>query len=190
MNVWILVGVGLVLLAVGMGATAKGATLMPQSKYQPQWSRVLSLADLELRIRNAARAAGIAAAQVAAIVYIESRGNPAATNPSDPSYGLMALQIPTARAYADDSDQVDAQNLCAEPDLNLKCGSRFLADLSRKYSAGLDFGKWAQAYNVGETKFNRGVRNPGYGAKVLNSETGQREFLGPGELAALFAGEF
>jgi soluble lytic murein transglycosylase-like protein len=189
LNVWIVVGVGLVLLAVGMGATAKGATLMPDSRYKPEWSAALPLADLELRIRNAARAAGIAAAQVAAIVYIESRGNPAAVNPSDPSYGLMALQIPTARAYADDSDVVNVQTL-ADPDLNLKCGSRFLADLSRKYSARLDFGEWAQAYNVGETKFNRGVRNPGYGAKILDSETGKRTFLGPGELAALFAGQF
>lgn len=163
---------------------------MPASRYKPEWSRALPLADLELRIRNAARAAGIAAAQVAAIVYIESRGNPAAENPSDPSYGLMALQIPTARFYADDSDQVDVWTLIDDPDLNLKCGARFLADLSRKYSARFDFGEWAQAYNVGEPKFNKGIRNPSYGAKLLDTESGNKVFLGPGELAGFFAGDF
>lgn len=188
MIVFLLLGAGLVLLA--LAADAKGAVNVVKGKYKFTWADVLPLETLRGMIRDAARAAGIGAAQVAAIVYIESRGNPNAVNPSDPSYGLGQIMLPTARAYADLADPVTPDTLVRDPALNLKCASRYLADLSRKYAARFDFAEWAQAYNVGETKFNKGVRNPAYGAKVYNTETGMSDFLNPGQLAALLYGEF
>lgn len=163
---------------------------MPQSRYRIEWSSVLPLAELEQMIRDAAREAGIATAQLAAIIYIESRGDPNRVNPSDPSYGLGQIMVPTAKYYADAGDSVTPQTLVSDPALNLKCAARFLAELAGKYAGRFDFGEWAQAYNVGEPKFDKGIRNSGYGAKLLDTETGSRVFLGPGQLASVFAGEF
>ena len=187
MIVFLLLGAGLVLLA--LATDAKAVNVM-KGKYRFSWSEVLTIETLRQMIQDAARAAGVSASQVAAIVYIESRGNPNAVNPNDPSYGLGQVMLPTARAYANTADPITPDTLVRDPALNLKCASRYLADLQRKYSARFVFAEWAQAYNVGETRFNKGGRNPGYGAKVFNTETKNSDFLNPGQLAALLAGEF
>ena len=170
---------------------------MPKGRYKLEWDLTIPLLTLEDMIGDAARAAGVSPAQVAAVCYIESRGNPRAVNPRDPSYGLMQLILPVSRpawapalAYADSGDVVNEQTLIQNPALNLKLGARFLAHLSKKYSAKLAFAEWVQAYNLGETKFDRGVRNYSYRGLVWDSEAGKRVYLTPGELAGLMAKGF
>ena len=96
---------------------------------------------------------------------------------------------PTARFTVPTKAPIPPDTWLRDRALNLKCESRYLADLSRKYAARFDFAEWAQAYNLGETKINKGGRNPGYGAKVYNTETKNSDFLNPGQLAALLADE-
>jgi len=137
-------------------------------------------------VRAAAADAVISPEKIKAIMYIESRGNPRAVNPSDPSYGLMQIELGTAKFYG--RPDLSAPVLVGDPELNAKIGARFLAHLLEKYGGDFEFGEWAQAYNVGEPKFDRGIRNPLYGAKVRRISDGEMIFLDAGQLEAEFRG--
>lgn len=92
--------------------------------------------------------------EILAIIWNESTGNAQATNPGDPSWGLMGVTFGIGQAYAD----IDVPTSLFDPETNIKAGSGFLAHLKNKYSG--DFPDWTDAYNVGETKFDKGVRSP------------------------------
>ena len=102
--------------------------------------------------------------EILAIVYTESSGNSNAENPSDPSWGLMQVTLPIAKYYS--QGQVTTSELLLNPDLNMQCGSAFLADLKTKYGAThpLYIGAtktvsstgWVVAYNEGEGNLLRG----------------------------------
>ena len=189
--------VGLVIMAIRSGAFAatgplgpyQGFELLPRGRYALVWSSMLDVDILQSMIFAAASAAGVPPEQLAAVVYIESRGNPVAHNDSDPSYGLCALLVPTAKMFADPGDVVTADSLMSDPELNLKCGARFIAGLSERYRAFFPFEEWIQAYNVGEHGFDTGRRNPEYAAGAVDTMTGQQVRLNPGQLAAVLCGE-
>jgi soluble lytic murein transglycosylase-like protein len=185
--IWVLVAAGVLLLIFSASAqaakTPAGETTVAQ-KYQFDWAT--DEAQVNTWAAHAAGASGVSAAKIKAIIFIESRGDPTRQNPSDPSYGLMALMIPTA-AYYSGYPEIGSGDLLADAQLNADTGALFLAHLQKRYAAAYPFAIWAQVYNLGETKFDQGQRNPGYGARVLNTETGQQEFLNPGQLEAAFA---
>ena len=95
---------------------------------------------------------------VQAIAEQESNYNPDAINLADPSYGLMQLTMPIAKYY---NKNIKNKNDAFDIDNNLIGACAFLADLFRKYkSQSMD--DIAQMYNIGETKFHKGLRNPAY----------------------------
>ncbi len=107
------------------------------------------------------------------IVMTESSGNPDAQNPSDPSSGLMQITPPIARAFGNvtGSDSEILRKL-RDPYLNLSIGTKFVAHLRDRYAMSFPLVEWIQSYNIGETKFDRGIRAPAYGDAVIrNSQT-------------------
>jgi soluble lytic murein transglycosylase-like protein len=107
-------------------------------------------------------------ALVYGVVMTESSGRADAENPSDPSTGLMGVTPLIGRAYGGlaGSDELVLAQL-KEPDANLRAGTGFLAHLQLRYANIYPVEEWVQAYNLGETKFDRGVRVPAYGESVL-----------------------
>lgn len=97
--------------------------------------------------------------EILAIIWNESSGNPRASNPRDPSWGLMGVTAPIAAAYGgfDASDS----SWHEDPEKNISIGSAFLADLKNKYADAYPT-EWPEPYNEGETRFRKGSRVAGY----------------------------
>jgi len=118
-------------------------------------------------IAQYAHETGLEPALIYGVVMTESSGNPNARNPSDPSAGLMGVTPLIGRYYGgilgSDSEVLE---VLLEPNLNVQAGSRFLAHLRARYAAAMPVVTWIQAYNLGETKFDAGIRVPQYGQRV------------------------
>ena len=97
-------------------------------------------------------------------ISIESSFNTNAKNPADPSYGLMGITPLIGRAYAKASDY-ELYN----PEVNIKAGSYFLSDLDKKFKLPPE--DISEIYNLGETKYNKGLRSPDYRRKFLERIT-------------------
>ncbi len=95
-----------------------------------------------------------------AFATVESDLKEGAVGDQGRSIGLMQVQLIIGRAYAGVTDLSQLY----DPDKNIEAGSGFVADLMRKYDGDLD--SVIQAYNLGETKFNKGFSSPDYLAKV------------------------
>jgi soluble lytic murein transglycosylase-like protein len=159
-----------------------------KSDYLFVWNAgALPESQINSQCQIASNETGVRPERIKAVIYIESRGVPSAVNPSDPSYGIMQMTLPTAGFYA--KANLVPKDLTEHPGFAILLGARYLADLQKKYSARFQFAEWVQAYNVGETKFNRGIRNPGYGAKV-KTKAGGLVFLTPEFIAGAFAEDF
>ena len=96
-----------------------------------------------------------------AVIQKESSWDPDAINPDDPSYGIMQVTVPIGIAYGIISSADEYRELL-KPEKGMRAGCRFLAYLVRTYP--LDSA--IQMYNLGETKFRKGIRVPDYLAKV------------------------
>lgn len=153
MNPVLIIGALAVLAFFAMAATAlaKGATVntnVPQSVSQwtdlaNKYAQTYSILDPE---------------EILAIIWIESTGNPKASNPGDPSWGLMGVTAPIAVAYGlFDADDISWHE---DADKNVKAGAGFLADLKNKYSG--DKPGWVAAYNEGETNLLKGYKDQAY----------------------------
>jgi soluble lytic murein transglycosylase-like protein len=104
-------------------------------------------------IQNAARDAALDPALVHALIYVESRYNPAARSPKG-AVGLMQVLPETAARYgvADPARSLEA---------NLRAGTRYLSDLLQIFDSRLDLA--LAAYNAGEKAVQRhGQRIPPY----------------------------
>ncbi len=97
---------------------------------------------------------------IQAVINTESGGNPNALGSSG-EVGLMQLMPTTAAYYGISRDQL------FDPYYNIQAGASYLNDMVNKY--GLEGG--IQAYNLGETKFNKGLTSPTYLAKVMKNYT-------------------
>lgn len=96
-------------------------------------------------------------AEILASIWTESWGNPKACNPKDPSAGLMGVELPIAKAYG---HGITALDQLYDPETNVQCGTGFLADLKRKYSA--THPNWIVAYNEGEGNLLKGIADDAY----------------------------
>jgi soluble lytic murein transglycosylase-like protein len=73
----------------------------------------------------------------------------------------MQVQPATATAYVSFSDPSEL----LDPALNIEAGSGFLAFLISRYGEAGGI----QAYNLGETKFRKGLTSPSYLGKVQDA---------------------
>ncbi len=97
--------------------------------------------------------------EILSIIWSESSGLPGAVNPSDPSYGLMQITMPIAKAFGGVTDKQQLFN----PQLNISIGSAFLAHLKETYQEHFP-DTWMVAYNEGEGALTRGVPDLNYQA--------------------------
>lgn len=104
-------------------------------------------------------------AEILACIWNESTGDPNASNPGDPSWGLMGVTMLIGQAYA----QVTDPSQLTDPETNVRAGAGYLSALKNEYSG--QYADWPDAYNVGETKFNKGVRSP-----LINGTTYSQRF--------------
>lgn len=95
-----------------------------------------------------------------AFATVESDLKETALGDGGASVGLMQVQYSIGRAYAGIQELTDLY----DPDKNIEAGSGFIADLMLKYNGDLD--SVIQAYNLGETKFNKGYLSLNYLVKV------------------------
>lgn len=123
--------------------------------------------DLTAISRKFAQLTGVEAALIRAVIQQESAGNPNAQNPADPSAGLMQVTPLIGRAFGglSGTDQ-QVLKLLLDPERNVRAGARFLAHLKGRYAARFQVQEWVQAYNEGETNFDRGLRVWSYGNSV------------------------
>ena len=134
-------------------AAAKPAALASN----PRDERVIpaSLADKPFArmIHSAAKQATLDPALVHAVIFVESRYNPAARSPKG-AIGLMQVLSQTAARYG-------VRNPAASPEANLAAGTRYLRDLMQLFQGRLDL--VLAAYNAGENAVLRhGHRIPPY----------------------------
>ena len=104
-------------------------------------------------IDSAARDAALDPALVHALIYVESRYNPAARSPKG-AVGLMQLMPETAQRYGvrDPAKSLEA---------NLRAGTRYLSDLMSLFESRIELA--LAAYNAGENAVLRyGQRIPPY----------------------------
>ena len=106
-----------------------------------------------VQIQSAAREAAIDPALVHAVIFVESRYNPAARSPKG-AIGLMQVLPETAARYG-------VANPGFSPEANLQAGTRYLSDLMQLFDNRLDL--VLAAYNAGENAVLRyGQRIPPY----------------------------
>jgi len=156
----ILVVIALLLLAgAALGATKTGVFNTMDTAQMNQWNN--------LCIAVAEESQNLSPQEVKAIIGIESSGNPNASNPNDPSYGLMGIEFWVGQQYGGASQVSDLYT----PALNVTAGSGFLDYLKGKYASRFPLGQgsgWVQMYNLGETKFLAGERVPDYESKFIS----------------------
>jgi soluble lytic murein transglycosylase-like protein len=128
---------------------------------------------------------GIRPATLAAVIYVESRGNPVAVNPADPSYGIGQMTLETARSLSKDL-KLTKEDLLDRPEFALDLTALYLSILQGRYGVKYPLNEWLQSYNVGETKFDKGTRNQAYGAKLQSLADGSQAFLQTGQIAQEF----
>jgi len=109
---------------------------------------------------------GVEPALIRAIIRAESNFNPRAKNPADPSYGLMQITPGLASDFGLIADPFSPTrqeiNMLYNEANNMDVGCWYLSRLTSKYP----FDTAVQMYNVGESGFNKGVRNLNYLEKV------------------------
>lgn len=105
---------------------------------------------------------------VRAIIKVESNGNTKAYSASDPSYGLMQITPILAATYGyvkDHNNPTSAEiALLFDVSVNSEIGCRYIRYLLDKYKNKEIV---IQMYNLGESGYLSGKRNPEYLKKVL-----------------------
>jgi soluble lytic murein transglycosylase-like protein len=161
-ELWVLIGL-LIALAYFGGAGVEDVTGVTGSS----GDQTTSLKD---RIRIWAGQCGQEPALVLAFCQTESGFNPSAQNPKSSAVGLMQI-IPNwwngvwgninVIGNLQPSDLLD-------PEQNIKAGCAILSYFEGK---GFVFPDDADVYNLGETAYNAGKRNPGYQRLIQTAYT-------------------
>jgi len=126
---------------------------IPEPAREPPIPSLLADKPFAAQIQNAAREAAVDQALVHAVIFVESRYNPAARSPKG-AIGLMQVLPETAARYG-------VTNPGFSPEANLQAGTRYLSDLMQLFDNRLDL--VLAAYNAGENAVLRyGQRIPPY----------------------------
>lgn len=101
------------------------------------------------------------------VIAVESSGNPKAVS-SAYAIGLMQVKLSTAQPIARRllGREITMADL-KDPLINVLIGQNYLLEMIHRFGS---IEAALQAYNVGPTAYDRGIRNPRYSRKVLNSE--------------------
>lgn len=91
------------------------------------------------------------------IVRVESNYNQLAKNKTAPCFGLFQLLLSTARIY----NNIETAEMLFNPSINAKSGVAHLKHLITTYPK-MEYETIMQMYNLGETGFLNGKRNPNY----------------------------
>ena len=102
---------------------------------------------------------------ITAIMDHESAFDPSALNPSDPSYGLMQIMVPTAKQFGYTGK--DGSGLF-DPETNISIGTQYIRSLMNQYS---DIRDVISGYNAGPGGVKHPYINPGYVGKVFSKYT-------------------
>ena len=157
--VLIIAGILSVMLLVKQKSAYKATELTPIPTTE-------TVSDLDAMIYYAANKYRVDPALVKAVAMVESSLNPYAKNPTDPSWGLMAVMPILAEDFGivrDWHNPSDAEiAMIRDPQTNLNIGAWHLNRLLEKYT----FDESVQMYNVGETGYRNGRRNLDYLSKV------------------------
>ena len=97
-----------------------------------------------------------------AIAQKESGNNPAAVNPSDPSYGLFQIQEFWLSYFGYRRDKQLLMDPVIASDVAARILRYFRLRVNPLTGDYFQFPAEVDIYNVGETKWARGVRNPAY----------------------------
>lgn len=142
--------------------------------YEPTPPKVETPPSIDAMIVYAANKHRVEAALVKAVAMTESSLNPRAKNPADPSYGLMQIMPILAEDYGivkDYHNPTEAEiAMIYDPQTNLLIGAWFLSNLLKRHSLQVA----VEMYNVGETGWNKGRRNPEYVSRVMRYYNGFR----------------
>lgn len=107
-------------------------------------------------IRRVAVQRGQDPALILAICRKESSFVPTASNPNDPSYGLMGIKVYPWLGYFGYTNDV---NQLFDGEFNVNVGCQIIGYFQ---SRGYSFPDESDIYNVGETLWKQGVRNSAY----------------------------
>jgi hypothetical protein len=132
---------------------------MPDYQVQSIWDHWRGIAETTAILYGNLRVT-----EILAIITEESNGEPNAVNKADPSFGLMGVSLDIGQEFCS-SVQIAADLF--DPVKNIRAGSGFLSYLKKKYEVlypltQSQYRGWVQMYNLGETRFRRGERVPGY----------------------------
>ena len=105
-------------------------------------------------IEAAAAGAEVNPALVRAVAREESSFDPNAVSWAH-AYGLVQVLLPTARRYGRDLDQQITTRNVRDPEVNLHCGTRFMAWLQGRYPSDMFI---PAAYNAGHGSLDRWLR--------------------------------
>ncbi|MFT5355897.1 MAG: soluble lytic murein transglycosylase [Polyangiales bacterium] len=126
---------------------------MPTGRARALWRLAYPQAFAPL-IENAASAAEVSSALVRAVAREESSFDPNAVSWAH-AYGLVQVLLPTARRYGRDLDErITARNV-RDPEINLHCGTKFMAWLQGRYPSDMFI---PAAYNAGHGSLDRWLR--------------------------------
>ena len=146
MDRWILIGI-----VIGGGLFLMADSAVVQAARREH--------DFDELVREASVNYGVPMSLIKAVIRNESGFNPEAVNPSDPSAGLMQTTPYMASQML--GYHVTLEDL-KDPQTAITAGTKYLAYLANRYP--LDDA--IQMYNLGETKFRKGLRAPVYLANV------------------------
>ncbi len=125
---------------------------VPTPRQEPPVPAQLADKPFTVLIQNAAHDTALDPALVHALIYVESRYNPAARSPKG-AVGLMQVLPETALRYG-------VADPARSPKANLRAGTRYLSDLLQIFGGRLDLA--LAAYNAGENTVQRYGRIPPY----------------------------
>lgn len=157
----ILIGFGF-LVAAALLLAKKANTYAPKMGGEMTPIPTVVKATLDDQIKYAAAKAGVDWKLVKAIAITESSLNPLASNPNDPSWGLMGIMPILAEDYGIVKDWHNPTTaeiaMIRDPQTNLNIGAWHIGRLLKKYPLDTAI----QMYNCGETGYRNGVRVPQY----------------------------
>ena len=151
---------GLIFLATKHNAEDKKLIENAKKEIDKLYAITAPSMTLDELIKYKAGKYGIEERLLRAIIKVESDFNPRAKNLKDPSYGLCQINPALAKGLG----FFPYEYLLYDPAYNLEIACVFLSHLKRKYNNDLD--SIIQAYNLGETKFDKGYKSPDYLEKV------------------------
>ena len=160
LDVWGVVVAAAILILIMANKGKAGTTDDPLAKFKSELRQPPP--EIETILRGTAQATGVDVHLLKAFAFVESRFNPNAVNnqnPANPSMGLFQIRpVPWVQYLG-----LGNASLLMDAATNAQAGADILNYFE---SRGFAMPMAADVYNLGETVYNKGTRNPDYHDKV------------------------